>query len=140
MCFKLIKDLFWQIGYNYRAYHTSGDVHNVYPGLIYYFGDNYISANYQASFIESRDTASLGIVKGNFAITEFLHYYAGIAFGQRPYDILGIQAYKETGYILFTGLNLNLYKGINCRVGYSYGTETPKFIKHGMNCGLTAKF
>ena len=137
---KLIKDVFWQIGYNYRAYHNAGDVHNVYPGLIYYFGDNYLSANYQASFIESRDTASMGIFKGSFAITQFLRYYAGIAFGQRPYDILGIQAYKETGYILFTGLNLNLYKGISCRVGYSYGTETPKFVKHGMNCGLNVKF
>ena len=72
--------------------------------------------------------------------TAILRYYAGIAFGQRPYDIFGIQAYKETGYILFTGLNLNLYKGINCRVGYSYGTETPKFIKHGLSCGLTVKF
>ncbi len=105
---KLIKDVFWQIGYNYRAYHISGDTHMVYPSLIYYFGNNYISASYGASWVESRDEANFGTVKGNFAITDFLNLYAGTAFGQRLYDIYGLHAYRETGYILFTGVALKL--------------------------------
>ena len=137
---KLIKDVYWQIGYNYRAYHTSGDVHNVYPGLIYYFGDHYISANYGVSWIESRDAAHFGIVKGNFAITDFLRLYGGVAFGERLYDIYGIHAHSETGYIVFTGVTLNVYKGITCRVGCGYGTEKPKFIKRSLDFGATVKF
>ena len=138
---KLTKDVFWQIGYNYRAYHYSGDVHNVYPGLIYYFGDNYISANYGGGWIESRDFASFGTVKGSFAITEFLRLYAGTAFGERLYDIFGINpANKETGYILFAGTSFKCYKGISCRFGYIYGAEKPKFQKHGVSYDLTVKF
>jgi YaiO family outer membrane protein len=137
---KLMKDVFWQIGYAYRMYRSTGDVHNIYPGLIYYFGDNYISANYQVSCIESRDAASIGIVKGVFNITKFLSFSAGTAFGERPYDILGIQAPKEKGYIVFGGINLNIYKGVTFRFGGSYGVEAPKFIKRSLSFGLNAKF
>ena len=137
---KLMKDVFWQIGYTYRMYRSSGDVHNIYPGLIYYFGDSYISANYQVSCIESRDAASIGIVKGLFTITKFLSFYSGAAFGERPYDIVGIQAPKEKGYIVFGGINLNIYKGLIFRFGGSYGTEEPKFVKRSIDFGLNVKF
>ncbi|MFA6321307.1 MAG: hypothetical protein WCY36_05560 [Candidatus Omnitrophota bacterium] len=137
---KLIKNVFWQVGYNYRCYRTAGDVHNIYPGLIYYFGDNYISANYGISCIESRDAANFGTVKGVFAITDFLKLYGGVAFGERLYDIFGLSAAKEKGYILFVGTNIKIYKGINCRVGYIYGREEPKFEKHGMHYDLAVKF
>ena len=137
---KLTKDLYGQIGYNYKAFHTSGDVHNFYPGLIYYFGDHSISANYGASWIESRDVANFGVVKGNFKITDFLHLYGGEAFGERLYDIFGLHAHTETGYIVFTGIALDIYKGVTAKVGCSYGTEKPKFVKRSLNFGLTAKF
>ena len=137
---KLIKDLFWQVGYNYRTYRLSDDTHNFYPGLIYYFGDHYISANYGVGWIEARDTANFGVVKGSFLITDFLRYYCGIAFGERLYDIFGLPAHKETGYIGFMGINLTVYKGISARVGCSYGTETPKFIKRSLDFGLNVKF
>jgi YaiO family outer membrane protein len=137
---KIIKNLYGQIGYTYRAYHVSGDVHNVYPSLIYYFGDHNISANYGVSWIESREPSSFGIVKGNFKITKFLSYYLGTAFGQRLYDIFAISATKEKGYIVFTGVIINLNKNITARVGCGYGTEEPKFIKRSLNFGLTAKF
>ena len=136
---KLIKDVFWQIGYSYRGY-SGDDTHLIYPGLIYYFGDNYIGADYGVSFIESRDTAHIGTIKGDFAITKFIHLSGGVAFGERLYDIYGLNADEEFGYILFAGLNFNIYKGINCRVGYSYGTEDPKFIKRSLDFGLSAKF
>ncbi len=138
---KIIKNLFGQIGYNYRMYSISGDVHNVYPGLTYYFGDHYISVNYGASWIESRDFAGFGTVKGSFAITDFLRLYGGVAVGERLYDILGKNpANKESGYILFIGTNINAYKSITCRFGYTYGMELPKFQKHGVNYALSVKF
>jgi YaiO family outer membrane protein len=136
---KLYKNLFAQIGYTYRAY-RGDDTYLVSPGLIYYFGDSYISANYGASYMENHDTANLGIFKGDFAITKFLRWNCGVALGGRLYDIRGTDAADEFGYILFTGVNINIYKGINCRFGYSYGTEEPKFIKRSINFAVSCKF
>jgi len=136
---KITDGLFWQVGYNYRGYNTD-DVHMVYPGLIYYFGDSYMSADYGASFMEGHDTAHFGTMRGSFAITKFLQWRPGFSFGQRLYDINGFDAAKEYGFILFSDFVFNLYKGINLRVGYSYGTERPKFIKRGLNFGLSIKF
>ncbi len=136
---KLYKTLFWQVGYSYRAY-LVGDTHIVYPGLIYYFGDNYIAGEWGVSWIESRDAANFGSVKGNFKITDFLQAWGGVAFGERLYDIYAIKSAKEAGYILFGGLTYNLYKGISMRAGYTYGAEKPKFIKRGVNFTLSVKF
>ncbi|MFA5146706.1 MAG: YaiO family outer membrane beta-barrel protein [Candidatus Omnitrophota bacterium] len=136
---KLYSSLFWQIGYNYRAYGTD-DTHMIYPGLIYYFGDSYISADYGASCMEGHDTANFGTVKGDFALTDFLHWYCGIAFGERLYDIYGLEAHDEYGYIMFTGLKFTVYKGIQIKAGYSYGTEKPKFIKRAINFAASVKF
>jgi hypothetical protein len=137
---KLYKTLYWQMGYAFRGYKETGNSHIVYPGLIYYFGDSYLSANYGAGYIEARDTASFGSVKGDFAITKFLRFNAGAAFGERLYDIFGLDARKENGYILFTGLNWNIYKGLSARAGYSYSEEAPKFVKRSLNFGLSLKF
>ena len=136
---KLYKDLFAQISYTYRAY-KGDDTYLVAPGLTYYFGDSYISANYGASYMESHDTANIGVFKGDFAITKFLRWNCGAAVGGRLYDINGLDAADEFGYILFTGVNINLYKGINLRFGYSYGTEEPKFIKRSVNFAASVKF
>ncbi|MFA6078847.1 MAG: YaiO family outer membrane beta-barrel protein [Candidatus Omnitrophota bacterium] len=136
---KIYKDLYAQISYTYRAYRTD-DTYLVAPGLIYYFGDSFMSANYGASYMESHDTANLGVFKGDFAITKFLRWNCGVAVGGRLYDIYGMDAADEFGYILFTGVNINVYKGWNCRVGYSYGTEEPKFIKRSVNFAASVKF
>lgn len=137
---RLYKDLYWQIGYNYRNYDT-GDSHLLYPGVICYFGDSYLSADCGAGFIESRDTAYFGTVKGNFAITKFLRTNLGVAFGERLYDINALNAaQKEFGYILFGGLALNIYKDINAKIGCSYSTEKPKFIKRSLDFALSLKF
>lgn len=137
---RIYKTVYLQAGYNYRDY-DSGDTHLVYPGIIYYFGDNYISVDYGASGIEGRGLANFGTVKGNFAITSFLDWMGGIAFGERLYDIYGFdRASAERGFILFTGVNMEIYKDIKFRVGYSYGTEAPKFIKRSVNFGISAKF
>lgn len=138
---RLHENLFGQISYTYRSYRGSyDDTSLLAPGLIYYFGDSYLSANYGASYMESHDTASIGIFKGDFAITKFLRWNCGVAFGGRLYDILGKDAADEQGYILFTGVNINIYKGINFRFGYTYGTEEPKFIKRSLYYAVSAKF
>lgn len=136
---KLYKTLYWQLGYEYRGYGTD-DTHMIYPALLYYFGDSYMSAGYGASCMEGHDTASFGTIKGNFAITNFLDCWGGVSFGERLYDILGLDAHEESGYILFGGTTVKLYKGISCRFGYSYGQEAPKFIKHSLIFDLTVKF
>ena len=69
-----------------------------------------------------------------------MRWSAGVAYGQRLYDIYGLDAHEEDGYILFTGVNLKLYKGIRFRAGYSYSFEKPKFIKRSVNLALSAAF
>jgi len=137
---KLYKSVFWQVGYNFRKYDNSNNSHMIYPGLIYYFGDSYMSANYGATIIEGRGTGSFGNFRGDFAITDFLHLWTGVAVGQWLYDIYGYDASKEFGYILSIGLTAKIYKGVSARVGYSYSTEEPKFIKRSLMFGLSAKF
>ena len=138
---RIYENLFGQIGYTYRNYRGSADdTHLITPGLIYYFGDSYLSANYGAGCMESHDTASFGVFKGDFAITKFLRWNCGVAVGGRLYDINGWDSKDEQGYILFTGVNINLYKGISCRFGYIYGTEAPKFIKRSIYYAVSAKF
>lgn len=137
---RLYKDLFWQIGYNYRDY-SSGDTHIVYPGLVYYLGDSYLSAEWGINCIEGRDTAYYGAFKGNFAITPFLDLWPGVAIGQRLYDIYAYDAGKENGFILFGGVTIKLYKDIlSVRVGGSYGEEAPKFIKRSLIFSAQARF
>lgn len=135
---RLYKDFFWQVGYNYRGYHEEGDSYVLYPGLMYYFGDSWMTATFGTNWIEHRQTAYFGTVKGNFVITPRVQLWSGAAFGQRLYDIFGING--ENGYILFGGITLNVYKDINVKVGGSYGHEEPKFIKRGLIFDASVKF
>lgn len=129
---RIYKGLFGQIGYNYRGM-VGPDSHTIYPGLVYYFGDSYMSADWGINTIEGRDTAYFGVVKGNFAITKFLDLWSGFAFGERLYDIYGYDASQSKGYILFGGVTIKVYKDIlNVKVGGSYGEEDPKFIKRSL--------
>jgi len=137
---RLYKDLFWQIGYCYRG-KTEDDSHMMYPGLIYYFGDSYMSADWGIVCIEHRSTGYYGTVKGNFTITKFLDLWSGVAFGQYLYDIYGYDADRENGYILFGGVTLKVYKDIvSVKMGGSYGEEAPKFIKRSLIFSGTVKF
>ncbi len=136
---KLYKNLFWQLGYNYRGY-PRNDNYTAYPGLIYYFGNNYIGLDYGASTIEGRGFAQFGVLKSDFEITKSLHWSLGAAVGERLYDIYGLEASKEYGYIIFTGFSFDVFEWMNFRIGYSYGTEKPDFIKRSANFNLTLKF
>ena len=97
-----------------------------------------MSANFGMNFIENREEAYFGTVKGNFVITDRVQFWSGVAFGQRLYDIFGVKG--ENGYILFGGLTFNVYKDINVKVGGSYGQEDPKFIKRGLMFDASVKF
>ncbi|MFA6281096.1 MAG: YaiO family outer membrane beta-barrel protein [Candidatus Omnitrophota bacterium] len=136
---KLYKNLFWEMGYNYRNY-SYNDNYLAYPGLIYYFGDNYASINYGVTHIESRGTGQFGTLKGSLALTKRLRWQIGTSIGQWLYDIYGLSSQKEYGYIAFTMFNIELFKGVHLGLGYSYGTEKPKFIKRSFDCSLSYSF
>ncbi|MDO8488500.1 MAG: hypothetical protein Q7S42_00065 [Candidatus Omnitrophota bacterium] len=131
--------LYWQVGYNFRNY-AINDTHMVYPGLIYYFGDNYISIDYGMTLTESRGVAQFGTVKGNFALSKRFSLLLGAAAGRRLYDIFELPAYDQFGYIVFSGLNFNVCPWATARIGYSYGTENPDFIKRSINTSVSLKF
>ena len=136
---KLYKNLYWQLGYTYRHYPIN-DTHLVYPGLIYYIGDSYIRADYGLSRIESRGTGQFGALKGSFAVNKRLRWDVGTSVGEWLYDIYGLSAKKEYGYILYTMFNFEVTKDVRLSLGYSYGTERPQFIKRSLNVSLTANF
>ena len=131
--------LYWQVGYNFRDY-AENNTYMLYPGLIYYFGDNYISVDYGSTLTESRGIAQFGTVKGNFALTKRLSLLLGAAVGERLYDIYELPARDQSGYIIFTGLNFKVCPWAIARIGYSYGTEKPDFIKRSINTSFSLKF
>lgn len=136
---RMYKDLFWQVGYVYRDI-SIHDGHIVYPGLVYRFGENMLNITYAASYLEGRDTANQGLVRGEFAITDFMKLSGGIALGERLFDAAGLDARFEKGYIIFGTVDTAIYKRLHIKVGYSYGRENPKFLKHGMNFALSMSF
>jgi YaiO family outer membrane protein len=136
---KLIQTLFWSLGGRYLNY-PSNDTYIIYPGLIFYFGNNDISIYYNHSVTESRGQASSGIIRGNFVINNRLSLYAGAAAGERLFDIFELPASEQFGYIGFGGLNFRLTGWLTARTGFSYSTEKPSFIKRSLEFGLTAKF
>jgi len=137
---KLIDKCFWLAGSKYLNYRAGSDVYIVYPGLIYYFGDSYITAFYDNSFTEGRGMAKWGSVKGNFALTDRLSAWLGAAYGQRMYDIELLPSSQQYGYIAFCGLNYKITEWLSAKSGFSYSREKPDFIKRSLEAGLTCKF
>ncbi len=134
----LYKNLHWQMGYIYRQYKKYG-THIVRPGLIYYFGDHYISADYGITAMERRGTGQHVSVKANIALIKNLRLSGGFSAGEWLYDIYGYSARKETGYIGFVMLDYRVLERLNLRAGYSYGTEKPKFIKRSIMLSASVK-
>ncbi|MDD5679877.1 MAG: YaiO family outer membrane beta-barrel protein [Candidatus Omnitrophica bacterium] len=136
---KLYKNLCWEINGRYMNY-KGNDVGLASPALIYYFGNHYVSAAYGVSLTHTRGAAQWGVFKGTFALNDDLHLSGGMAHGQRLYDIYEIDASKQLGYIFFAGLDYNLVKNLNARIGYSYSKERPNWQKHSMDFSLNLKF
>ncbi len=135
----LYKNLYWQLGYSHRHYSTN-DTHLIYPGLIYYFGDNYVRVDHNLSHIESRGTGQFVTLKGSFAINNRLTWDMGTSIGEWLYDINGLPPGKETGIILYTMLNFKISNNMRLGVGTSYGAEEPKFVKRSLNIILSVNF
>lgn len=135
----LVRTLFWQVGARYSDYSDNG-TYLIYPGLTYYFGDNDISIVYNQTVIEGRGPGSSGTVRGHFVLNDRVSIYAGGAVGAWLFDIDGLSAADEFGYIGFSGFNVKLTSWLTARIGYSYSAEKPSFIKRSVEAGLSAKF
>jgi len=136
---KLSGNLSWQAGFKYLHY-PANDVYIGYPGLIYYFGDNYLSAFYNLSFTESRGAAQSALFKGNIALNKYIDVWFGAALGQRLYDIDLLKASQQYGYIIYSGVDFKVYKDLRLRLGFSYGREKPAFIVRSIDYGISVKF
>jgi YaiO family outer membrane protein len=136
---RLVKNISWQAGHIYLNYPVN-DVNIVYPGLVYYFGNNYVSAFYNASFIQTRGTAHWASFKGNFSLSERLNLWLGTAVGERLYDIDLLKASEQYGYIFFSGVDLKVCHDLRLRLGFSYSKERPDFIKRSIDYGFSVKF
>ncbi|MDP3790221.1 MAG: YaiO family outer membrane beta-barrel protein [Candidatus Omnitrophota bacterium] len=136
---RLYKNLFWEVDSKYLNY-RGNDVGLVSPSLVYYFGNHYVSASYGLSLTHTRGAAQWGIFRGNYALTDNLNLWGGMATGQRLYDIYEIDASKQYGYIFYTGLTYRIVKQLDFSAGYSYSKERPNFQKHGINFGLNLKY
>ena len=123
-----------------KSEETTGDVFLLSPGLVYYFGNHYVSAEYGISLNTERGSASFGIVKSYFVINEHIGIYSGVAIGQRLYDIFPVAAAKQGGYILYSGLDIGVYKHLKLRIGGSYSQEGKRFIKRSIDCGGVIRF
>ncbi|HTY45769.1 MAG TPA: YaiO family outer membrane beta-barrel protein [Patescibacteria group bacterium] len=136
---RLAGSVSWQAGFKYLHY-PSNDVYTGYPGLIYYFGDNYLGAFYDASFTESRGAAHAALFKGNIALNKYMNLWFGGAAGERLYDIDLLKASRQYGYIVYSGADFKVYKELRLRLGFSYGTERPAFVSRSIDYGLSVKF
>ncbi len=136
---RLIKTLFWKIGGRFLHY-KDADIFLTYPGFTYYFGNHYISANYGFSLTESRSDAHWGSARANFALSPELNAYLGAAIGQRLFDVYSIEAAKQGGFILFTGVEFRIFNNAKIRAGYSHSEEKPNFIKRSIDGGLSVTF
>lgn len=135
----LVKKLFVETRASYLNY-PENDVYIFSPGLIYYFGNNYVNLSYNMSFTESRDMAQWGVLKGLFAINEKLRVWTGTAIGERLYDVFPRKASEQYSYIGFATFEYKITNNIGFNLGYSYSMEKPKFIKRSLNTGLFIKF
>lgn len=133
------KNLFWQTGYRFLNY-TDNDVYIFYPGLIYYFGNNYFSVSYDASRTEGRGWAQWGTLKAFFAINNRLDAWMGTAIGQRLYDINPVSVNKQYGFINFIGFDYRLYKELRLKLGFAYSKEGGNFTKRDLDFGISMKF
>ena len=122
------------------SHYDLGDVSLFSPGLIYYFGNNYIMGHYGISHTEGRGNAQFVTGKLYISANERFSFYLGGAFGQRLYDILLLDASQEDGYISFAGIEVNCSDNINAVLEYSYAEEDPSFIKRSIRAQLKVVF
>ena len=137
---RLVKTLFYKVGSRYLHYKLS-DVFICSPaGVIIYYGNHYVTADYNFSITEGRGDAHWASAKVNLELHDGLNAWFGIVAGRRLFDIYDIKAPKQGGYILFTGADLRISDHVKFRAGYSYGEEKPNYLNRSVDVGLTVKF
>jgi YaiO family outer membrane protein len=138
--YRLANNLYGKIRARYMRYDTAGDVWVGSPvGLIYYFGDNYVTADYDCSSTAGRGTAQWGSVKADFTVNPRWGLYTGAAVGERLFDMSELPASLENGYILFAGVRFRLLKDAQLTTGISYSEEQPTFIQRSIDVSLSIK-
>lgn len=136
---KLAGNIFGVIGYRYRDNETS-KVNSIYPGVIYYFGDNYASAYFNLAHTSNRGTARSVSLKSSVLIYRLFHIWLGASSGERVYDIHALPASDQEGYVIFYGVDFYVTKVLNIRLGSSYGREKPDFVIRSLDAGLAVRF
>ncbi|HLD36398.1 MAG TPA: YaiO family outer membrane beta-barrel protein [Planctomycetota bacterium] len=136
---RLVNNYFGKISAKYLQ-HDNGDVAIISPGLVYYFGDHYLDADYNVSFTAERGSAGWFKVAGNFAFNETTKCRFGAMAGQRLYDINLANASSQKAYIISAGIDYASSPELNLRLGISFSREEPSFIKRGLDTGLALKF
>ncbi|MDD5669388.1 MAG: YaiO family outer membrane beta-barrel protein, partial [Candidatus Omnitrophica bacterium] len=131
--------LYWKTGGRYLHYNPN-DVYIFSPGLIYYYGDHYFFAGYNAAYTQDRGTAHSGVTTMNFALTKKLNLTFGAAVGERLYDIYLLSPSKQYGYILYNRFSVHLTKNSGLGIGYSYSKENPDFYKRSVDLNFFARF
>src|SRR3989338_1118649 len=136
----LYKHLRGNQGLRYLHY-TAGDTYLMSPGFIYYFGNHDITASYNIVETEARRVAHSGTVRLRYSlVSDRLHVSCGAGLGQRLYDIYPLNPSKQSGFLLFAGLDMRVFQNLRGNVGYAYGEENPNFIKRSINAGFSFKF
>ncbi len=137
---RLVKTLFYKASERYLHYrHSEVGVFSPVGATIYY-GNHYITADYDFSITEGRGDAHWGSIKLNLELFDGMNAWTGAAFGQRLYDIQTIKAAKQGGIILFVGGDYRISDNIKFRTGYSYGQEKPNYLNRSIDVGLNIKF
>ena len=135
----LCHNLYWKLRGKYLRYDV-GDVWIGSPaGLIYYFGDHYVTADYDFSSTEGRGTAQWGALKADFTMNKQFGFYVGAAGGERLFDMSELPASMEDGYIIFGGCRCRVLDGAQFTVGGSYSDEKPNFIKRSIDVSLSIR-
>jgi YaiO family outer membrane protein len=139
---RVVNNWFVNLGTRYLHYTSdvSGDVYIFSPALVYYFGNNYVTAGYGISDTQYRDSAQFGTAKAGFALNERVNLWLGAAFGNRLFDIVPLKSNKQYGSIFFGGADIAVTKNITFRIGGSYSKERPSFIKRSIDFGAKVKF
>ena len=137
---RLYKGLYGKIGSRYLHYQDSETVIFTPAGLSLYYGNHYLTADYNFSITEGRADAHWATVKAYLLLHPRLMTWVGVAAGQRLFDIQALDSQKQGGVIIFSGAEWRLSENIKAHAGYSYSEEKPNFLKRSIEGGLTVRF
>jgi len=111
------------------------------PALVYYFGNHYIEAEYDAEFSSQRGYAQWGSAKFNLNVFKTADIWIGGVVGERVYDILALpSAVDEFGFIVYSGFRFSPVKNLFFSTTISYAQEDPSFKHRSIIAGLYYKF